>query len=78
VKGTVTVRGTPLDGGDVHFNPSSTRRELGGRDAPIGKEGSFTVKTLLGPNVVTVTPQEAHQGPLRVGIRGRDRRRQVR
>ena len=54
MKGTVKVRGTPLDGRDVHFNPSNTKRQEGSRDAPIGKDGSFTVKTLLGPNIVTV------------------------
>jgi hypothetical protein len=56
VKGTVKVRGKPLAGGEVHFNPSNSKRQVGGRDAPIATDGTFTVKTLLGQNIVTVTP----------------------
>jgi hypothetical protein len=59
VQGTVKVRGKPLSGGEVHFNPSNSRRRVGGRDAPIGKDGRYTVKTLRGQNVVSVTPPAA-------------------
>jgi hypothetical protein len=59
VSGTVKVRGKPLNGGEVHFNPSNSRRRVGGRDAPIGKDGRYSVKTLRGQNVVTVTPPNA-------------------
>jgi hypothetical protein len=55
VKGTVKARGTPLVGGDVLFNPANSKRMVGPRTAPIGKDGTFTVKTLVGPNIVTVT-----------------------
>jgi hypothetical protein len=61
VKGTVKVRGKFLDGGEVHFNPSNSKRPVGGRDAPIAKDGTFTVKTLVGLNVVTVTPPQARK-----------------
>jgi hypothetical protein len=57
VKGTVKVRGKSLDGGTLHFNPSNAKRVVAARDATIAKDGSFTVKTLLGQNVVTVTPK---------------------
>jgi hypothetical protein len=58
VKGTVKVRGKPLDGGTLHFNPSNAKRVVGARDTTIAKDGSFTVKTLVGQNVVTVTPKK--------------------
>ncbi|AGA24557.1 hypothetical protein [Singulisphaera acidiphila] len=57
VKGTVKVRGKLLDGGTLHFNPSNAKRVVGARDTTIAKDGSFIVKTLLGQNVVTVTPK---------------------
>jgi hypothetical protein len=54
VKGTVKARGTPLVGGQINFNAVNSKRRIGPRTAPIGKDGSYTVKTLVGPNIVTV------------------------
>ena len=54
VNGTVKARGTPLVGGEVNFNAVNTKRQIGPRTAPIGKDGSFSVKTLVGANIVTV------------------------
>jgi hypothetical protein len=59
VKGTVKVRGKLLDGGDLHFNASNPNRKVETRDAPIGKDGTYTVKAYVGLNVVTLTPPKA-------------------
>jgi hypothetical protein len=59
VKGTVKVRGKPLDGGEIVFNPSNPKRIVPARIAPIGKDGSYTVKALIGLNIVTATPPKA-------------------
>jgi hypothetical protein len=59
VKGTVKVRGKPFSEGEIHFSPVNSKRQVAARDAPIAQDGSFTIKTLLGPNTVTVTPPKA-------------------
>ncbi len=56
VKGTVTLKGKPLDRGTILFDPSNINR----RDAPvatleIGKDGTFSGETLAGENSVSVT-----------------------
>jgi len=53
VHGVVKYKGTPLDGGEIRFDPSNVKR----RDAkvvigPIGKDGSYKVTTLQGANMV--------------------------
>jgi hypothetical protein len=56
VKGTVKVRGKPATGGTIHFDPSNVKRKTEAvRSAPIGKDGSYTVKTLVGMNQITFT-----------------------
>ena len=54
VKGTIKARGTLLVGGQVNFNAVNSKRQIGARTAPIGKDGSFTLKSVVGPNIVTV------------------------
>ena len=54
VKGTVTVKGKPLTKGEISFDPSNINRQVGPRTAPIGPDGSYTIKTLTGKNSVTV------------------------
>ncbi|MHC5541127.1 hypothetical protein ACYOEI_23135 [Singulisphaera rosea] len=56
VKGVVKVHGKLLDGGEIHFNPANSNRKVGGRDAPIGKDGTYSITTLLGQNMVTISP----------------------
>ncbi|SIO57208.1 hypothetical protein SAMN05444166_5361 [Singulisphaera sp. GP187] len=56
VKGVIKVHGKPLEGGEVHFNPANVNRKVGGRNAPIAKDGSFTLRTLVGQNIVSVSP----------------------
>src|SRR3954447_16518196 len=54
VKGTVSIRGKPATGGQVSFDPSNVaRKSETARKVPIGKDGSYEVKTLVGLNQVT-------------------------
>jgi len=55
VKGTVTVKGEPLTKGQVNFDPANVNRKVGPRTAPIGSDGTYTIKTLIGQNTVRVT-----------------------
>jgi hypothetical protein len=59
VSGTVKVRGRVVDGGELHFNASNPKRKVETRDAPVGKDGRYTVKAYVGLNVVTLTPPRA-------------------
>ncbi|AGA27877.1 hypothetical protein [Singulisphaera acidiphila] len=58
VKGVIQVHGKPLGGGEVHFNPGNLNRKVGGRNAPIAKDGSYTLTTLVGQNIVSVSPPQ--------------------
>lgn len=56
VKGTVTLKGKPLAGGKIIFDPANINR----RDAPaavfeVGKDGTFSGETLAGENSVSVS-----------------------
>jgi len=54
VRGTVKVRGKPVTAGKISFDPSNVaRKSEPARTAPIGSDGSYTVKTLIGLNQVT-------------------------
>src|SRR4051794_31842506 len=58
VRGAVTIKGKPATGGQITFDPSNIYR----KDAPyfsakIGSDGSYSLKTLVGENVISV------QGP---------------
>jgi len=54
VKGTVTIKGKPATEGSVTFDPSNiNRKSESPRSAPIGKDGTYSVKTLVGLNQVT-------------------------
>src|SRR3954464_13032273 len=56
VKGTVTIQGKPTTGGEIIFDPSNIKRpDAKARTAPIGKDGSYTITTLVGENTVTVS-----------------------
>jgi hypothetical protein len=57
VQGTVTVKGKPLTRGKITFDPANIKRKVAPRSAPIGPNGAYTIKTLIGENSVTV------QGP---------------
>jgi hypothetical protein len=53
VTGVVKVKGVPATGGTILFNPSNSGRLVPTRSAPIGPDGSYTIKTLTGVNQVS-------------------------
>lgn len=64
VKGTVTVRGKRLARGTVTFNPSNhLRKDAASRTADIAKDGTYSITTLVGGNVVSVQAPEVKKVP---------------
>ena len=63
VTGVVTIRGQPARSGEVSFDPSNYRRPDTARTAPIGPDGRYTIKTLVGLNTVRVTAPELSDSP---------------
>jgi len=62
VKGTVKINGKPATKGIVNFDPSNINRKMEGvRKADIGSDGSYTVKTLVGGNNVSVNTPETQK-----------------
>jgi hypothetical protein len=64
VHGTVKLKGKLITSGKVSFNPANINR----KDAPIAtaeitKDGTYTVKTLVGGNMVSVTAPETQKDP---------------
>jgi len=53
VTGVVSVKGVPATGGAILFNPSNSGRLVPTRSAPIGPDGTYTIKTLTGVNQVS-------------------------
>jgi hypothetical protein len=59
VKGVVRVRGKPVTNGRVTFRSSNINRpKAQTREAEIGKDGHYTVTTLVGENFVDVACKE--------------------
>ena len=55
VSGSVTVGGKAMTGGDVIFDAkTSSRSTVEAVKAPIGADGSYSAKTLVGTNHITV------------------------
>lgn len=53
VHGVVKLAGAPLDGGEIRFDPSNIKRPNAPiATAEIGKDGTYTVTTVQGDNVV--------------------------
>ncbi len=52
VTGVVKVKGRPVTGGQISFIPSNRARKVAAFTAPIGQDGSFTIKTYTGENEV--------------------------
>jgi hypothetical protein len=53
VTGTVTLNGKLATGGELTFDPANTNRPMvGRRSATIGKDGRYTVTTLVGGNFI--------------------------
>jgi len=54
VHGTVTYKGKPVTEGEIRFDPTNVqRRNAPIVTAPIGKDGTYSVKTLVGENSVS-------------------------
>jgi len=62
VKGTVTVAGKPASGGAIQFDPSNVERKVMPRTAPIEKDGSYSIKTLVGGNAVSLQGAALEKG----------------
>ena len=52
VHGVITINGKPVTSGRVVFDPANIKRNVEPRKAEIGKDGSYSIKTLVGENVV--------------------------
>ncbi|MGE3821983.1 MAG: hypothetical protein AB7I30_21425 [Isosphaeraceae bacterium] len=64
VKGTVTFNGKPVAKGEVAFDPSNyLRKSEAARRAPIGPDGTYSVKTLVGANRVSFSIPEMARDP---------------
>jgi hypothetical protein len=62
VKGVVKVAGAPATEGEIIFDPSNAqRKDEGPRTAKIGKDGSYTIKTLTGRNQVRLGGDLVHK-----------------
>jgi len=64
VKGTVKVKGKNATKGEVVFDPSNVERKTGPKTAPIEKDGTYSIKTLIGKNQVTVRSPEVNRDPV--------------
>jgi hypothetical protein len=53
VTGVVKVKGKTAAGGEISFNPSDYLRKVPAFTAPISQDGSYTMKTYPGENLVT-------------------------
>jgi hypothetical protein len=62
VTGIVRVRGKPVTNGEITFRSSNVnRRGAPAKNAPIGKNGRYTITTLVGENSVMVVCKELFQ-----------------
>src|SRR5690348_11532773 len=65
VKGVVKINGAPATEGDISFDPSNyKRKDVGARSAPIGPDGTYTIKTLTGENQVRLGGSLATKKPI--------------
>lgn len=59
VTGTVTVKGKTATKGRITFDPSNIERKMEpARTTEIAKDGTYTIKTLVGENAVRVSTPE--------------------
>lgn len=64
VKGTVTFKGKAVSKGEVAFDPSNyLRKSEAARRVPIGPDGTYSVKTLVGVNRVSFSIPEMARDP---------------
>ena len=55
VTGSVTIKGKKATAGSVSFNPSNYKRQVAARTASIAKDGTYSIKTLVGENQIKVS-----------------------
>ena len=64
VNGTVKINGTIATKGTISFDPSNyKRKDARPVSAPIGKDGTFTLTTLVGENAVSVSSPLINRDP---------------
>jgi hypothetical protein len=65
VHGTVAVKGKRVTQGKVLFNPANINRKAAPTaSAEIAKDGTYTIKTLVGRNKVSVSTPETTSDPV--------------
>jgi hypothetical protein len=68
VTGVVSANGVPVTAGTISFNASNHGRIVATRDAEIGPDGRYTIKTYTGDNLVTYGGEVAKKN-VGVGLR---------
>jgi hypothetical protein len=64
VTGKVTIRGKPMKGGEITFNPANYKRpDAQARTAPVKPDGTYEITTLQGQNGVKVAGPEVLKDP---------------
>jgi hypothetical protein len=63
VTGTVLIKGKPATSGEIRFNPANVDRLVGPRSAPIGPDGTYTIKTYTGGNQIGFAGSLATENP---------------
>jgi hypothetical protein len=63
VTGVVKVKGQPASGGQISFNPSNRDRKVSAFTSTIGQDGSYSIKTYTGENMVTFGGEVAKTYP---------------
>ena len=64
VHGKVMIKGVAAKGGRIYFDPTNVSRQSAPvASAEIGKDGTYTVKTLVGENRVNVETLETRKDP---------------
>lgn len=62
VSGKVIIKGKPASKGTVTFDPSNVARPMAGpQSSVIGRDGSYSLTTLVGKNSVSVTSPDAQK-----------------
>jgi hypothetical protein len=63
VHGKVTIKGQRAKGGTIYFDPTTPGGQSAVASAEIGKDGTYTVKTLTGEYRVNVRTPETEKDP---------------
>lgn len=68
VHGSVKYKGQPVTKGQVRFDPANiNRKDAKSVEAPIGADGTYTIKTLAGDNRVSVVAPDIAKKDFKVG-----------